>query len=86
MVRLFSLNLRALKVLISTIAFGESLGALKQSGFSPQWNAAIAGTAESAPVTKQFSGIVQYLQKIPLPIIKFLHPNLGHLLGLRKVL
>ncbi|KAF6223654.1 hypothetical protein HO133_000497 [Letharia lupina] len=67
-------------------SFGYSLGALKKPDFSPQWNDAIEGTAEAAPLTKQMSGIVQYLQKLPLPIIRFLHPNLGRLLGLRQVL
>lgn len=67
-------------------SFGYSLGALKKPDFSPQWNDAIEGTAESAPLTKQMSGIVQYLQKLPLPIIRFLHPNLGRLLGLRLIL
>ena len=67
------------------VAFDYSLNALKKPDCSPQWNDAIDGTAESAPVTKQMSGIVQSLQKLPLPIITFLHPNLGRLLGLRLV-
>ena len=70
---------------IAFTAFGYSLGALKKPDFSPQWNDAIEGTAESAPLTKQMSGIVQYLQKLPLPVIRYLHPNLGRLLGLRLV-
>lgn len=72
-------------LITALIAFGYSLGALKKPDFSPQWNDAIEGTAEAAPLTKQMSGIVQYLQKLPLPIIRFLHPNLGRLLGLRQV-
>ena len=80
------IDFRLVFLTIAFIAFGYSLGALKQPDFSPQWNDAIEGTAESAPLTKQMSGIVQYLQKLPLPVIRFLHPNLGRLLGLRQVM
>ena len=56
------------------LAFGQCANTLDQPDFSPEWDQMMRGVSEIVPLARQFPGIVQVAQTLPISFVKVLNP------------
>ncbi|KAL8714545.1 MAG: hypothetical protein Q9220_001493 [cf. Caloplaca sp. 1 TL-2023] len=55
-------------------AFGRCANTLDEPDFAPEWDEMMRGVSEIVPLARQFPGIVQVAQALPIGIVKLLSP------------
>jgi hypothetical protein len=58
-------------------AFGKAANALDIPDFAPKWEEMMSGVTEAVPIAKSFPGIVQFMQALPLEVVRFMDPLMG---------
>lgn len=56
------------------LAFAQCANTLDQPDFSPEWDQMMRGVSEIVPLARQFPGIVQIAQALPISFVKVLNP------------
>ncbi len=55
-------------------AFGQCANTLDDPDFSPEWDQMMRGVSEVVPLARQFPGIVQIAQALPINFVKIVNP------------
>ena len=67
------------------LAFAQCANTLDQSDFSPEWAQMMSGVSEIVPLARQFPGIVQIAQALPISVAKALNPLMAKFLEYKLV-
>ena len=67
------------------LAFAQCANTLDQPDFSPEWAQMMSGVSEMVPLARQFPGIVQVAQALPISITKVLNPLMAKFLKYKLV-
>jgi len=70
---------------LSRYGFGEALHLQSNPDKAREWSATVQAIAEATPFVKQFPWIIDYALKIPLEVLRALHPVLAGLLAVHHV-
>lgn len=60
--------------IITEYSFARCANTLDQPDFSPEWDQMMRGVSEIVPIARQFPGIVQIAQALPISFIRVLNP------------
>jgi hypothetical protein len=70
---------------LSRYGFGEALHLQSNPDKAREWSATTQAIAEATPFVKQFPWIIDYALKIPLRVLRRVHPVLAGLLAVHHV-